>query len=309
MYTHTRVHIHEYAYIFTDTHIYIYIHMHMHTYIHAHMHSHKHIYVHAHLYTDRTSQRQHLDVSNNIIDTHTHPYTYACIYTYTCIYTYVHNMQWMCWRCVRWCHRNICITHTGAHALVPRTPVLKCSQHPLQKKVYIYIYIHTYAYECICTRIHMRIYDTAQTRWRMATETQNLWTNMYTHTYTHVYTCMRIPIHIHIQIYTCLHVHKHIYIHTYTHTHTTCTCARMQARLERQRCSDCARSWCRRRKLCTSFSFDAINHISAPPMLGLYCTHFLRHQYHSTPHPLFPIYPRTVRGPQQARPCGAAEPQ
>ena len=29
---------------------------------------------------------------------------------------------------------------------------------------------------------------------------------------------------------------------------------------------------------------------------GLHCTHFLKHQYPSTPHPLFPIYPRTVRG-------------
>ena len=33
-------------------------------------------------------------------------------------------------------------------------------------------------------------------------------------------------------------------------------------------------------------------------MLGLDCTNFLRHQYPSTPHPLFPTYPRTVRGPR-----------
>jgi len=36
----------------------------------------------------------------------------------------------------------------------------------------------------------------------------------------------------------------------------------------------------------------------APPMLGLHCTHFLRHQYPSTPHPLFPTYLRTVRRPR-----------
>ena len=36
----------------------------------------------------------------------------------------------------------------------------------------------------------------------------------------------------------------------------------------------------------------------APPMLGLHCTHFLRHQYPSTPHPLFTTYPRTVRRPR-----------
>jgi len=33
-------------------------------------------------------------------------------------------------------------------------------------------------------------------------------------------------------------------------------------------------------------------------MQGLHCTHFLKHQYPSTPHPLFPTYPRTVRGPR-----------
>jgi len=29
----------------------------------------------------------------------------------------------------------------------------------------------------------------------------------------------------------------------------------------------------------------------------LHCTNFLKHQYPSTTHPLFPTYPRTVRGP------------
>ena len=57
-----------------------------------------------------------------------------------------------------------------------------------------------------------------------------------------------------------------------------------------------ARSHYRRRKLCTSLSFDAIKPHFAPPMQGLHCTHFLKHQYPSTPHPLFPTYPRTVRG-------------
>jgi len=33
-------------------------------------------------------------------------------------------------------------------------------------------------------------------------------------------------------------------------------------------------------------------------MEGLHCTHFLKHQYPSTPRPLFPTYPRTVRGPR-----------
>jgi len=100
------------------------------------------------------------------------------------------------------------------------------------KKLHIYIYVFTYAYAYISTRIHMRIYDTAQTRWITATETQNLCTNMHTHTYTNVYTCMRIPIHIHMQLYTYMHFHTNTYIHTYTHTHTPCTYAQTQARLD-----------------------------------------------------------------------------
>ena len=99
---------------------------------------------------------------------------------------------------------------------------------------------------------------------------QNLCTNMHAHTYTHVYTCMRIPIHIHMQIYTYMHVHTHTYIHTYTHTHTTCTYAHTQARLERQRCSDCVRSWCRH-----GFFVRCNQPRLAPPMLGLHCTHLL----------------------------------
>jgi len=101
MYAQTRMHIHVYAYIYTDTHIYTSIHTHAHAHIHAYMHTHIHIHVHAHLYTYIKSQQQLLDASNNVIDAHTHQYTYACIYTYICICTYVHNLQQMCGRCVR----------------------------------------------------------------------------------------------------------------------------------------------------------------------------------------------------------------
>ena len=93
----------------------------------------------------------------------------------------------------------------------------------------------------------------------------------------------------------------HIHTYTYTHTHIqNVHMKRTQARLERRRGSERARSRCRPRKLCTSLSFDAINPHFAPPMQGLHCTHFLRPQYPSTPPPLFPIYPRTVHGPRQA---------
>ena len=81
---------------------------------------------------------------------------------------------------------------------------------------------------------------------------------MRTHTHTHVYKRIHIHIHTHMHIYTYIHVRTHTHIHIYTHTHTKCTYARTQARLERQRASEHARSWCRRRKPCTSLSFDAI---------------------------------------------------
>jgi len=120
---------------------------------------------------------------------------------------------------------------------------------------------------------------------------------MHTHTHTHVYKRIDVQIHTHMHIYTYLHVCTHTHIHIYTHTHTKCTYECTQARLERRRCSERARSHCRRRKLCTSFSFDAIKSNLAPALQGLHCTHFLKHQYPSTPHPLFPTYPKTVRGP------------
>jgi len=90
-------------------------------------------------------------------------------------------------------------------------------------------------------------------------------------------------------------ISAHVHTYTHIHTHTKCTYERTQTRLERRRGSERARSRCKERKLCKSLSFDAIKPPFAPPMQGLHCTHFLKHQYPSTPHPLFPTYPRTVR--------------
>jgi len=139
---------------------------------------------------------------------------------------------------------------------------------------------------------------TPSTRWSTDTKTHNLCTNTHTHTHTHVYQRIDVQIHTHMHIYTYIHVRTHKHIHIYTHTHTKCTYERTQARLERQRGSERARSRCRERKLCRSLSFDAIKLHFAPPIqiLPSHFTHFLKHQYPSTPHPLFPTYPRTVRG-------------
>jgi len=101
-----------------------------------------------------------------------------------------------------------------------------------------------------------------------------------------------------MHIYTCIHVRTHTRIHIYTHTHINCTYERTNLHLERWRGSERTRSRCRRRKLCTSLSFDAIKPHFAPLMQGLHCTHFLKQKYAYTPYPLFPTYPRTVRGPR-----------
>jgi len=209
-------------------------------------------------------------------------------------------MYTTCSECVRRCHVDVkthlcnvqtcpCISAQNTCSKVHVTLTAK-------KCTYIYTYTnmhtHIYAHEHTCACM------TLSTRWSTDTKTHNLCTNMHTHTHTHVYTRIHIHIHTHMHIYTYMHVRTHTHIHIYTHAHTKCTYARTQARLERRRGSDRARRWCRRREPCTSLSFDTIKPHLAPPMLGLHYTHFLGHQYPSTPHPLFPTYPRTVRGPR-----------
>ena len=166
--------------------------------------------------------------------------------------------------------------------------------------MHIYIYLHTYAYAYICTRTHIRMHDTVHTLKHWYWD-HNLCTNMHTHTRTHVYKRIDVQIHTHMHIYINIHVRTHTHIHIYTHTHTKCTYERTQARLERRRGSERARSRCRERKLCTSLSFDAIRPHFAPPMQGLHCTHFLKHQYPSTPHP------PSQHTPKQFADCGQAQ--
>jgi len=100
-------------------------------------------------------------------------------------------------------------------------------------------------------------------------------------------------------IHKCIYIHIYMsaHIHTYTYTHTHVQNVHMNVRIHSVAAKH-ARSRCRRRNLCMSLSFKVIKHLFAPPMQGLHCTHLMKHQYPSTPHPLFPTYPRTVRGPR-----------
>jgi len=112
--------------------------------------------------------------------------------------------------------------HTAALSLVPRTPVLKCTQHSMQKCTYIYTYTymhtHTYAQEYTCALmtlpkhaeeqlLRLKIY--AQTCIHVHIHTRH----MYIHAcvYLYIYTCR----YIHIYACFCTHIHTHIYAHTY----------------------------------------------------------------------------------------------
>jgi len=228
-----------------------------------------------------------------------HPYAYACICMH--IHTYIH---------IHICAQpaasvftdvyvgvqtHLCNVHTCPCTSAQNT----CKVHAtLTAKKCTYIYTYTHIHTHIYAHEHTRICMTLSTRWSTDTETHNLCTNICTHTHKHVYKRIDVQIHTHMHIYTYIHVRTHTHMHIYTHTHTKCTYERTQARLERRRGSERARSRCKHRKLCTSLSFDAIKSHFAPPIQGLHCTHFLKHQYPSTPHRLFPTYPKTVRGPR-----------
>ena len=109
--------------------------------------------------------------------------------------------------------------------------------------------------------------------------------------HTNTYTQADAYTYIHVCLYT--YIHTHIYAHTYnmyicTHASTPGTKALQQLREELMQTPEA---------LHVSFVQRNQPHL-ARPMLGLHCTHFLRHQYPPTPHPLFTTYPRTVRGPR-----------
>ena len=64
-------------------------------------------------------------------------------------------------RCVCWCQKNTYATYTPAHALVPKTPVPKCTQHSLQKNAHIYIYTHTHMHMYTYAHKHTRTFITS----------------------------------------------------------------------------------------------------------------------------------------------------
>jgi len=155
---------------------------------------------------------------------------------------------------------HLCNIHTCAFTSAQNT----CKVHVTltAKTMHIYTYLH------ICIRIHMHAKTHAHAWHRPHAEALIPRPTIYAQTciHIHIHTCINkridVQIHTHMHIYTYIHVRTHTHIHIYTHTHTKCIYKHTQARLERRRGSERARSRCRPRKLCTSLSFDAINHIS-----------------------------------------------
>jgi len=174
---------------------------------------------------------------------------------------------------------HLCNIHTCPCTSAQNT----CKVHvTLNAKKCTYIYTYTHMHTHTCAHENTCACMTPSTRWSTDTKTHHLCTNMHTHTHTHVHKRIDVQIHTHMHIYTYIHVHIHTHIHIYTHTHTKRIYEHTQARLERQRGSERARSCCRSRKLYTSLSFDAIKPHFAPPMQGLHCTHVLQHRYPSS---------------------------
>jgi len=219
--TPTRVCIYMYMHTYTQTHIYFY------TYICTCTYTCIHANTYTHTCTCTPIYRQKISATTLRHFKKYHRRTCASIYICMHVHIYINlhicaqpaaNVSQMC-TLISKEHLNNAYncTCTGA-----QNTCSKVHATLTPKRMHTSVYIHTYAYAYISTRIHICIYDTVQTRWRTATEAQNLCTNMHEHTYTHVYTCMRIPINIHMQIYTYMHVRTHTYIHIYTHTHRTC---------------------------------------------------------------------------------------
>jgi len=121
--------------------------------------------------------------------------------------------------------------YTSAQAIVPRTPVQKCTQRSLQKKcTSIYIHINTYAYAYICTQTRMHINDTAPhanaSLLRLTINAQiciHIQIHMYINAYVYmfIYTCIYMHIYMFVHIHTCTSIHthiQHVYMHTRKHT-------------------------------------------------------------------------------------------
>jgi len=118
---------------------------------------------------------------------------------------------------------------------------------------------------------------------------------MHTRTHAHVYKRIDVQIHTHMHIHTYIHVCTHTHIHIYAHTHTKCTyethastpgtTARQRTCKERLQTKEALHFSFVRRNQPTFRTSNARTSLYPRPAALI----------PSTPYPLFPTYPRTVR--------------
>jgi len=149
-----------------------------------------------HIYTQTSIHRQKISAMTPQRVKQYHRHTYASIYMCMHIHINMHihicahpaaNVSQMSTLMSK---EHLYNARIDAQALVPRTPVQKCTQHSLQKEcTYIYTYTHC---------------------------------SMHTHTYAQESTCasMTPPKHarkrlLRLKIYAqmCIHIHMHMYMH------------------------------------------------------------------------------------------------
>ena len=134
-----------YMHTYTQTYIYTYTHIYTSTYtrIHAYTYTYACICTPMHRYKISVSTPQRVKQYHRRI----YVSTYICMHIH--IYMRAQPAASVFADVYVGVKKNTCVTYTPAHAIVPKTPVPKCTQHSLQKNAHIYIYTHT------CTRIHI----------------------------------------------------------------------------------------------------------------------------------------------------------
>ena len=191
------------------------------------MHTHIHMHVFAHLHTDRKSQQQRLNTSSNIIDAHTHSYTYACIYTYICTYIYAHpaaSVSQMCTLMLKNYFLNVytCTCTGGAQNTCSKLHATLNAK----KNAHIYILTH------ICIRIHMHTNTHAHAWHCPHAEALILRPTIYPQICIHIHIHMYINTYIYIYIHDCIYTHIYMsaHMHTYTYIHAHIQKLHMHAR-------------------------------------------------------------------------------
>jgi len=182
------------------------------------MHTHIHMHAYAHVYTDKKIS---VSTPQRVKQYHRRIYVSIHICMHIHIYMHIHTSAQPAASVFADVYvgvkKNTCVTYTPAHALVPKIPVPKCTQHSLQKNAHIYtcthMHTHTYAHEH--THAFMTLPNT-QRHWH--------WDSQPMHNYAYTYIYTRIYIHTntytHAHAYTYIHARLYTYIHTHTCAHT-----------------------------------------------------------------------------------------